>query len=161
MQAQCPTITAAEQAEATTATLFLDTQLLRMLDSVEPELRQEFTQVVLVGDGMDTRPFRWVSSQQGPSGMPAPGIGLRGVQWPVAAMLNVCVTFYKIPRAAWQLNGAVNGCFKSSHADVKDSAAKGRNPCSIWRFWPVALPGTPDAAGCSALGARGTSLWQM
>ena len=78
MQAQCPALTAAEQAEATTATLFLDTQLLRMLDSVEPEVRQEFNQVVLVGDGMDTRPFRWVSSQQGPSVMLAPGIGLRG-----------------------------------------------------------------------------------
>ena len=63
MQAQCPALTAAEQAEATTATLFLDTQLLRMLDSVEPEVRQEFNQVVLLGDGMDTRPFRWVTSR--------------------------------------------------------------------------------------------------
>ena len=76
MQALCPALTAAEQAEATTATLFLDTQLLRMLDSVEPEVKQDFNQVVLVGDGMDTRPFRWVSSPQGPSA--APGIGLRG-----------------------------------------------------------------------------------
>ncbi len=40
------------------ATAFLDQQLLAAIDSVDMQLKQEVRQVVLLGCGLDTRPFR-------------------------------------------------------------------------------------------------------
>ena len=40
------------------ATAFLDEQLLSTVDMVDMQLKQETRQVVLVGCGLDTRPFR-------------------------------------------------------------------------------------------------------
>lgn len=40
------------------ATAYLDEQLLRGVDIVNMDIRQEYRQVVLLGCGMDTRPFR-------------------------------------------------------------------------------------------------------
>ena len=40
------------------ATAFLDEQLLTAVDTVDMHLKQETCQVVLVGCGLDTRPFR-------------------------------------------------------------------------------------------------------
>lgn len=40
------------------ATAFLDQQLLAAIDTVDMQLKQEVRQVVLLGCGLDTRPFR-------------------------------------------------------------------------------------------------------
>ena len=39
---------------------FVDQQLLHVLSIVDAQLKQDFRQVVLVGDGVDTRPFRYL-----------------------------------------------------------------------------------------------------
>ena len=39
-------------------TAFLDEQLLTAIDTVDMQLKQEVRQIVLVGCGLDTRPFR-------------------------------------------------------------------------------------------------------
>ena len=44
------------------ATAFLDEQLLTAIDTVDMQLQQEVRQIVMVGCGLDTRPFRFTTS---------------------------------------------------------------------------------------------------
>ncbi|KAK9819621.1 hypothetical protein WJX72_000343 [[Myrmecia] bisecta] len=57
---ELPQAGTAHTAPDEVATAFLDRQLLTAVSLVNMDLRQEYRQVVLVGCGMDTRPFRLV-----------------------------------------------------------------------------------------------------
>lgn len=54
------------------ATAFLDEQLLQLADMMNVDLQQGYQQIVFVGPGLDTRPFRWAGYRDSMAGSSSP-----------------------------------------------------------------------------------------
>lgn len=62
--AHCESREEEEEQHDVAATAYIDQQVLTALDLVDLDLKKEYRQVVLLGCGFDTRPYRCVTSDK-------------------------------------------------------------------------------------------------